>query len=146
MKASKLSQFVPLLIETMETPAWRAMSPAARCLYLALKRRCSARNNGKVFISQRDGAKELGLSRPTVARGYQELEHYGFTVKTAAASLGTDGKGRAPHWRLTELETASAPPTMDFKNWDGTLFQRPRRRGPPRNRPRASATIAGQAS
>jgi DNA-binding transcriptional MocR family regulator len=134
MKTSKLPPFVPLLIETMETQAWRAMSPAARCLYLVLKRRCSAKNNGKVFISQRAAAKELGLSRPTVARSYRELEHYGFILKTVPASLGTDGKGRAPHWRLTEVGTASAPPTMDFKSWTGTKFQQaqPRR---PRKRP-----------
>jgi hypothetical protein len=69
-----------------------------------------------------------------VARNFCELEHYGFTVETVPASLGTDGKGRAPHWRLTELETASALPTIDFKNWDGTKFQQaqPRR---PRKRP-----------
>jgi len=123
MKTSKLPRFVPLLIETMETQAWRAMSPAARCLYFVLKHRCRATNNGKIFISQRVAAKELGLSRPTVARSYRELEHYGFIVKTVPANLGTDGKGRAPHWRLTEVDTASAPPTMDFKSWNGTKFQ-----------------------
>ena len=138
----RLPPFVPMLIETLETPAWRAMLPASRCLYLALKRRCSPKNNSSIFISHRDAAEELGLSRPTVARSFHELEHYGFIVNTARGCLGTDGKGKAPHWRLTELETRSAPPTMDFKNWDGTKFQPPRR---PRKQPRAFSKIVSNA-
>ena len=45
------------------------------------------------------------------------------------ASLGVDGKGKAPHWTLTECgqtSRASAeglfePPTNDFLKWDGIL-------------------------
>jgi hypothetical protein len=48
-------------------------------------------------------------------------------------SLGVDGKGQAPHWRLTELGVISAAsahgyvesPTNDFLRWDGTPFKRP---------------------
>jgi hypothetical protein len=47
--------------------------------------------------------------------------------------LGTDGKGKAPHWQLTELgQTSKAsagglfePPTNEFLKWDGTKFRIP---------------------
>jgi hypothetical protein len=35
----RLGPFVPLLKETLESAAWRAMSPSARVLYIALKAR-----------------------------------------------------------------------------------------------------------
>jgi hypothetical protein len=126
--------FVQLHHEILDTPAWRSMPPAARCLYAVLRRRYNQtrNNNGGIFISQRDAAEELGLARPTVAAAFQALVHFGFIVMTQPATLGPDGKGSATHWRLTELETADAPPTMDFKNWNGTRFRRPRKRSRPR--------------
>ena len=64
-----------------------------------------------------------------IARWFNELEHYGFIVLHRHGSLGVDGKGKSPHWRLTELGvTGNAssggnlePPTSDFLRWDGTL-------------------------
>lgn len=123
--------YLKLHIDILDAPAWRAMSAAGRLLYIALRRRHNSKhnNNGDIFISQREAATELGLSRPTVARASQELQHYGFTVMTTPGCLGVDGKGRAPHWRLTELDTATEPATSDFIRWDGTRFkQRPRKR------------------
>jgi DNA-binding transcriptional MocR family regulator len=121
--------YLKLHLDILDAPAWRAMSAGARLLYIALRRRHNSKhnNNGDIFISQREAAKELNLSRPTVAKSFQELEHYGFIVMTSAACLGVDGRGKAPHWRLTELETADGPATMDFKRWNGISFKRQRR-------------------
>jgi hypothetical protein len=38
-----------------------------------------------------------------IARWFRELQFYGFIVMTKGGSLGVEGKGKAPHWRLTEL-------------------------------------------
>ena len=48
----RLPPFVPLLVDTLDTPAWRTMSHGARSLYIAIRRRLSndARNNGRVFV------------------------------------------------------------------------------------------------
>jgi DNA-binding transcriptional MocR family regulator len=138
--------YLKLHLDILDAPAWRAMSAGARLLYIALRRRHNSKhnNNGDIFISQREAAKELNLSRPTVAKSFQELEHYGFIVMTSAACLGVDGKGKAPHWRLTELDTATGPATMDFKRWNGISFKRQRRSQP---RPRARLlAIAERAS
>jgi hypothetical protein len=130
----RLAPFVPLDKEMMDCPAWRAMTTGARCLYIALKRRWSfkQRNNGRIFLSQRDAQEELGRSpqRDSVSRWYRELAHYGFIVMTNPGSLGVDGKGKAPHWRLTEIEAPGGRngntlmlPTKDYLKWNGTVFR-----------------------
>jgi hypothetical protein len=129
----RLPPFVPLDVEVMSSPAWRATSLGARWLYVHLKRRWSfkQRNNGRLFLSQRNAQEEIGLGvRDSISRWFRELQHYGFIVQTEAGCLGLDGKGRAPHWRLTELEAPGGRngstlmlPTKDFLKWDGTKFR-----------------------
>jgi hypothetical protein len=89
--------FVPLLIETIKSPAWRAMSHGARSLYVALKSRYGQtfKNNGKLFLSSRDAAIELGSNRDSIRRWFSELQHYGFIVMTNPGALGVDGKGKS---------------------------------------------------
>jgi hypothetical protein len=36
--------------------------------------------------------------------------------------LGVEGRGKAPHWRLTELGYMHEPPTRDFDRWNGKPF------------------------
>jgi hypothetical protein len=128
----RLPPFVPLLIATLDTPAWRAMSHGARSLYVALKRRYSpnSHNNGRLFLSQRDAAEEVGSHHNEIARWYRELQHYGFIVMQTAGCLGVEGKGQAPRWRLTELGYMRDPPTRDFERWDGKRFKKTESRAP----------------
>jgi hypothetical protein len=129
----RLRPFVPLDVEVMSSPAWRATSFGARWLYVHLKRRWSfkQKNNGRLFLSHRDAIKEIGgPQRDSISRWFRELQHYGFIVQTEAGCLGVDGKGKAPRWRLTELEAPGGRngntlmlPTKDYLKWDGTRFQ-----------------------
>jgi hypothetical protein len=129
----RLAPFVPVDLEVLRSPAWRATSMGARWLYVHLKRRWShkQKNNGRLFMSQRDAQEEMGAAdRDSISRWFRELQHYGFIVMTGAGCLGVDGKGKAPHWRLTELETPGGRngdtwmlATKDFNRWDGTKFQ-----------------------
>jgi hypothetical protein len=59
---------------------------------------------------------------PTTVASLRELQHYGFIVMTESGCLGVNGRGKAPHWRLTELGYMHEPPTKDFLKWDGELF------------------------
>jgi hypothetical protein len=122
----RLPPFVPLLKETLASPAWRAMSNGARSLYVALKLRYSSgfKNNGRIYLSQRDAVKELGSGFTEIARWFRELQHYGFIVMTEPGCLGVDGKGKAPHWRLTEVGYMRDPPTRDFMRWNGGRFSK----------------------
>jgi hypothetical protein len=121
----RLPPFVPLLTATLDSPAWRALSHGARSLYTALKRRYSpnTHNNGHLFVSQRMAAQELGSHHNEVARWFRELQHYGFIVRTTAGHLGVEGKGKAPHWRLTELGYMRDLATQEFMRWDGRKFR-----------------------
>jgi hypothetical protein len=62
------------------------------------------------------------------ARGAPADGAHRWIVQTAPACLGSDGKGRASHWRLPEVETDDALPTKDFLRWDGTRYQKPPRK------------------
>jgi hypothetical protein len=122
---NRLPPFVPLLINTLDAPAWHATSHGAKVLYIALRRRYSVHNhnNGRIFLSQRVAAKELRSHHNEIARWFRELQHYGFIVMTAPGFLGVQGKGKAPRWRLTELGSMTNPPTRDFTHWNGAPFK-----------------------
>ena len=118
-------QWIPLLTDTMKSKAWLTMSASARVLYIALKSHHfpKNRNNGRIYLSVRKAAEETGLNMKTVARGFHELVHYGFIAMTQPGCLGFEGRGKAPHWRLTELSYMTDPPTKDFRQWDGVIFR-----------------------
>jgi hypothetical protein len=72
-----------------------------------------------------------------------ELEHYGFIVEVEGAHLGISGTGKAARYRLTDCPFAGQPPTYDFQNWDGVLYD-PKKQNPVRKirtpRPKNSDT------
>jgi hypothetical protein len=122
--------FVPLPLAILDAPAWRAMDFIARALWLALRRklRNDGLNNGKIWLSCRDAAEEIGGNKDTIARRYAELEHYGFLRKTTEGFLGVDGCGIAPHYRFTDLAHGTHPATRDYEKWDGSIFENPPRK------------------
>ena len=124
-RRERLPPFVPLLIDTLDAPAWKAMSHGARSLYVALKRQYNVKihNNGRVFLSQRKAAHDIGSHHNEIARWFRELLHYGFIVQTTPGYLGVNGRGKAPRWRLTELGHMRDPPTREFRRWNGTAFK-----------------------
>ena len=105
------------------------MSHGAKWLYVALKRR-KPNGRNRAFVSYRHAQRELKASPKKIREWFAELVHYGFIRLAVHASLGVDGKGKAPHWRLTECGQTSKtsaeglfePPTNDFLKWDGILF------------------------
>jgi hypothetical protein len=135
-------QFVPLFYETLNSPAYKATSFGARSLFTALRMQffSNSNNNGSIFRSLRDAARDIGhKDRSDIANWFRELQHYGLIVQTTAGCLGIDGKGKSPHWRITDLPTRdkdgqSVLATKDFLKWDGVLFEphvRPSRRWKP---------------
>jgi hypothetical protein len=136
-KKQKLEPFVMVTKSVMDSSAWRAMSMGARVLYFSLRRRYNSefKNNGKIYLSGRAAAKEIRSHQDQVRRWFHELEFYGFIVQVRPGYLGIEGKGRAPHWRLTEVGYMNDPPTREFLNWRGTRFKEnfpPRKSGAPR--------------
>ena len=109
----------------MGTTAWRMLTPGAKCTYLVLKGKLSndASNNGRVFLSLREAADEVGSNKDSIGRWLRELQHYGFIVLTRAGTLGTEGRGMAPHFRLTEFPYQSQPETRDYLYFNGEKFR-----------------------
>jgi hypothetical protein len=107
------------------------MSHGAKSLYVALRRRVPNGRN-RAYVSYRQAEAELKSSQRKIGDWFKELQHYGFIVLTQPGSLGVEGKGKSPHWRLTELGVTSRasadsvfePPTNDFLKWDRTPFKK----------------------
>src|SRR5215813_12609758 len=124
-KKGRLPPFVPLTKETMKTPAWIAMSLGAKVLYTHLKWRYNGKLQNHVYLSTRIAASEMGVgaNRACVRRWFSELQFYGFTVMIRPGGIGVEGRGKAPHWRLTEEWYLGKAPTREFLSWDGELFR-----------------------
>lgn len=98
--------FTKMLRSTMETRAWRALSPVAQALYPWLKLEWKGpryNNNGKIRLSVRQAAKCLGVSINTAGKGFHELQAKGFIVMTAFGYLGVEGMAKSSTYELTEL-------------------------------------------
>jgi hypothetical protein len=111
-----------MFVNTMDSAAWRATSHGARSLFLALKRRYNRVVCGAVYLSSRMAADELGSNRNYIRRWFRELQFFGFIVMMTPGYLGVEGRGKAPHWRITDEWYHGEPPTRDFHKWDGTPF------------------------
>jgi len=119
------ASFVGITVTVLDSPAWKAMSPSARIVYLAIKRSYNhkSNNNGRLYLAGRKGAEATGFNEKTIWKCIRELIHYGFAVVTQGAALGVNGHGRPTYLRLTEMGTRADPsPTRDFLKWDGVLF------------------------
>jgi hypothetical protein len=66
----RLPPFVPLLVSTIDTPAWRAMSHGARSLYVSLKRRVPKQRN-RAYLSYREASREIGFGARHLTGGSQ---------------------------------------------------------------------------
>jgi hypothetical protein len=74
-----------------------ACSHGACRLYLALKIRYNSNLQNGVYLSDRDGAEELGANKDSVNGWFRELGYYGFIRMLSPGCLGVDGMGKAPH-------------------------------------------------
>jgi hypothetical protein len=119
----KLPPFVPLFRHTIKSPAWKAASVGARATFFELKANYNTKAQNAVYLATRTGRKQLNASKNSVTRWLRELEFYGFIVKVQGAHLGLKGIGKAALYRLTDCHYAGEPPTYDFQNWTGKLFE-----------------------
>ena len=117
--------FTPLYIDaTKKCPAWYAMDPRARALVMEIKLRFDRAAESAVGMSARQAAKLLNTTDFHIAiRMLKQAVHYGFLVKTSDGHLGVNGKGVAAQFRLTDEPYLGQPATLDFKRWNGTLFE-----------------------
>ena len=107
----------------MKTDAWKALSPTAQALYPWLKLEWKGdkkgrNNNGEIFLSVRQAAAKMGVSKDTAARAFQDLQAKGFILPTRLGELGVAGKAKCPLWELTELPRKNERrPSALFVHW-----------------------------
>lgn len=105
-------------------PAWKALSFPAREAYFHLRVLCfaeskSARNNnGEIYRSLRRLAADMGCSAKTAGAALADLQAKGWISCTQKWERGTEGAGKAAHFRLTMLPTAKRPPTKEPELWE----------------------------
>jgi hypothetical protein len=128
-KRPSLGAYVAVPKRITESPAWRAMSPWARLVWIDARGwlRNDWSNNGTLHRSCRKAAEAIGCDKKTIARGFAELDHYGFVRKTAEGFLGSDGYGIATKYRFTDLAHGTHPPTREYEQWDNSPFVQHRR-------------------
>ena len=115
--------YTKMIRNTMETPAWAALSTTAQAIYPFLKlewRGPDANNNGRIRLSVRQAATKIGVGVNTAARGFQDLQAKGFIVVRTMGALGVEGEARGPSYELTELSMPGAERPvgrMLYKEW-----------------------------
>ncbi|MCC5984541.1 MAG: hypothetical protein JJU42_09275 [Rhodobacteraceae bacterium] len=119
---ARAEHFAAMIRNTMNTPAWRALSPSAQALYPWLKlewRGPKANNNGRIVLSVRQAAALMGVGINTAARAFHDLQAKGFLVVKRHAQLGVKGQATAPEFELTEIAMPGegARPRKLFADW-----------------------------
>jgi hypothetical protein len=107
----------------MKTDAWRALSAAARAVYLQIGLRYDGFNNGKIAYSVRDAAAECDMNKDTAGRAFKELAARGFIEETRHGGLSRKTRV-ASEWRLTafKCDLTGALKTCAFMHRGGPEF------------------------
>lgn len=103
---ARTEHWTKMIRNTMETPAWRALSTTAQALYPWLKMEWKgpqANNNGRISLPVREAAERLGCGRDTAARAFHDLQAKGFLLLIDHGRMGVEGKGAPPTYEITEL-------------------------------------------
>jgi len=77
-----------LPIEMLNSPEWKALSPAAKLVYVYFKKNFNIDKNGKIrlYHSELRGVRGLTNSR-TRCRAFKELEQKGWIIRTTCGGL-----------------------------------------------------------
>ena len=90
-------KFVALPNWMADTPAWRSLSLAARCVWFELMRRWKGphgSNNGDLYLSSREAADFLNIGKGSAQRAFHELQDRGFIrITRPPASNGETAGG-----------------------------------------------------
>jgi hypothetical protein len=101
--AEKKDRYFGLHHYMLKTDAWKALSAAARAVYIQIGLRYDGFNNGRISFSVRDAASECGLAKDTASRAFKELGDLGFIEETRHGSLSRKTR-IASEWRLTAFK------------------------------------------
>lgn len=107
--------FIQKEAEWLESPAYRDLTPLARCLLDEFLIIYTPTRNGKLSMPTRRAAHRLGVTENTVLSAFDDLVEHGFVVMTKG-ELWIERRAR--EWRLTMLTCNNHEPTDDWKFWE----------------------------
>ncbi len=110
-------RFVMLYHWLLECPAWRALKPGERALYVAFKYKYNGSNNGKIGFGVREAARFLNVSKDTAGKYFKGLQQKGFIKVMTGSSFDTRKNRLATEWILTEMRLAGISPSKEFMRW-----------------------------
>jgi hypothetical protein len=84
-KKNKLSRFVALQWEIIDSIAWQNLSNASRVALIHLKRKVVKPNPGEISLSYKE--MEKIMNRHTFSRALRQLEGFGFITKEQYGGL-----------------------------------------------------------
>lgn len=108
--------FIMLRHDMMDSPAWLALSPTARCVWLEVMRRFNGMNNGSIPLSCRDVSRRLGISKDTAVKAFNALMTAGFIRVGKSSSFDLKTK-TSRLWILTHESHNGRSPTADWRRW-----------------------------
>jgi hypothetical protein len=117
-KGRSAQPFIQIFNYMLATPAWLSLPAMARAAYIQIAARYNGSNNGKISLSSRELADELGCARATAARALTNLDDAGFIRPTSIGQFKLRNR-KASEYRLTAFrcdETGEAA-TKDFQQW-----------------------------
>ncbi|MBT3768294.1 MAG: hypothetical protein HOM58_10925 [Rhodospirillaceae bacterium] len=77
-RSKGVPRHVRLEHSTMDTPAYRSLSPNARSVLMEVMKRYNGFNNGDVGLGCREAGEAIGRSPNTAALAFKELQAKGF--------------------------------------------------------------------
>ncbi len=92
--------FARLFYYLMDSPAWLALTPVARAVFIQLMRRYNGQNNGFLAVSVDTLANECNVRPNTASEAIKRLVAAGF-IEIAQASAFSRKDRKATEYRLT---------------------------------------------
>jgi hypothetical protein len=113
-KNKGIKRFLRRTLEMLDSPAYRDLKPADRCLLEEFQRIFMPHRNGALSISTRNAMIRLNVSEPTAIKAFKNLETHGFIV-LMKGQLWQQRKAR--EWRLTFEPCNGREPTDEWRGW-----------------------------
>lgn len=108
--------FICLRHYVYESAAYRSLTPADRCVYMAIQYRYNGSNNGRIVMSVRQAVIEAGVNKDTVTASIKRLLDRGLVEIASESNFETRV---AREYRLTHerCDRTNALPSKAFLKW-----------------------------
>jgi len=105
----------PVYEEWFDSPAYRDLSPVARCLLMEFLLIYRPGRNGHLSISVQNAMARLGCAKQTAQDAFRELAEHGF-IKLREGERWQERKAR--EFALTIESVNGHEPTDDWRDWE----------------------------